>query len=324
MTNPPNAFRPSIVIRCFDEEEHIGKLLTGIFHQTIDDPEVIVVDSGSTDRTLDIAREFPVTLMEISSSEFTFGRSLNRGCAAATGDILVFISAHCYPTHDDWLEQLLAPFRDPSVQLVYGKQRGNERTKFSEHRVFEQWFPDTPDYDQKHSFANNANCAIRRQRWLKCPYDEDLPGLEDLAWSKQVLEEGGGIVYRAAASIVHVHEEAPLRLLNRYRREGIAFKQIFESETFSLFDFARLLTSGILGDVKTALRDGVFLREGIGIVVFRLMQYWGTYRGFTFHGPMETALKRQLFYPHPPRPEGGALDPSGGKPIAYSDVKGGA
>ena len=103
----------SIVIRCYNEEEHIGRLLSGIMQQTVKDVEVVIVDSGSTDATLSIASRYPIRVVHIAPQEFSFGRSLNRGCAAATGDILVFASAHVYPLYDDWLEKLVRPFDDP-------------------------------------------------------------------------------------------------------------------------------------------------------------------------------------------------------------------
>src|SRR5438552_9492978 len=95
----------SIIIRCHNEEEHIGRLLSGILQQTIKDVEIILVDSGSTDATLSIARRYPVRILHIAPQEFSFGRSLNRGCEAAEGELLVFASAHVYPLYKDWLEK---------------------------------------------------------------------------------------------------------------------------------------------------------------------------------------------------------------------------
>src|SRR5690606_35154474 len=135
------AMRISVVIRCHNEERHIGRLLSGILAQTRE-TEIVVVDSGSTDATLAIAARYPVKLVEIASGDFSFGRALNRGCAAASGELLVFASAHVYPVYRDWLETLTAPFDAPDVALVYGKQRGDERTKYAEHRIFARWFPD--------------------------------------------------------------------------------------------------------------------------------------------------------------------------------------
>lgn len=114
----------SVVIRCFNEERHIGKLLAGIMHQTVKDVEIIVVDSGSTDSTCDIVECFPTSLIHIEPSEFSFGRALNIGCAAVTAPIIVIASGHVYPVYHTWLEHILKAFTDPEVALVYGKQRG--------------------------------------------------------------------------------------------------------------------------------------------------------------------------------------------------------
>lgn len=292
---PPTA---SIIIRCFNEEKHIRRLLTGIEHQSVES-KVILVDSGSTDRTIQIAESFPVKLVHIEPDQFSFGRALNRGGAEASGDVLVFISAHCYPTYDDWLAHLLEPFDDPAVVLAYGKQRGNHVTKFSEHQVFAQWFPDVPDPDQKHPFCNNANCAVRRTAWLDRAYDEEITGLEDIEWATWALEVGHRLVYAPAAEIVHVHEESPGRIYNRYRREAIAFRQIFPHEGFGFRDFARLLWGSIRSDLRKAREQGRWGRA-LEIVMFRLMQYGGTLGGFEQHGPVTSELKRKLYFPHTP------------------------
>jgi len=152
----------SIIIRAHNEEAHIRRLLTGIAAQGLKPYEVILVDSGSTDRTADIAWSLGAAVVTINKKEFTFGRALNRGCAAASGDILVFPSAHVYPVYDNWLETLVEPFKDQRVVLSYGRQIGNEITKFSEHQIFARWFPNKSVCPQKSYFCNNANCAVRR------------------------------------------------------------------------------------------------------------------------------------------------------------------
>src|SRR3972149_9388747 len=66
--------RCSIVVRAFNEEQHIGKLLTGISQQSLKELEVIVVDSGSTDATVAIASHYPTPLLSIAPEAFTFSR----------------------------------------------------------------------------------------------------------------------------------------------------------------------------------------------------------------------------------------------------------
>jgi glycosyltransferase involved in cell wall biosynthesis len=287
----------SIIIRCYNEEQHIGRLLIGIMQQTYQDFEIILVDSGSTDATLAIASRYPVKVISITPEEFSFGRSLNLGCEAAQGEYFVIVSAHVYPVHRDWLEQLLKPFHLPQVALVYGKQRGNEVTKYSEHQIFSKWFPDKSNHHQKHPFCNNANAAIRRSLWHNYPYNEQLTGLEDLAWSKQIIDQGYCIAYSAESEIIHVHDESYKRIYNRYLREAIAFKRIFTQERFNLVDFLRLSIANILADYYHALHDQLLLKNLVSIPLFRLMQFWGTYQGFRHHGLVLRQLRNTFYYP---------------------------
>lgn len=122
----------SVVIRAYDEEKYIGRLLEGIRQQTIKDVEIILVDSGSTDGTVSVAESFGARIVRILSAEFTFGRSLNLGIRAATRELIVIASAHVYPVYPDWLESLLHPFENENVALTYGKQRAPISAKFSE------------------------------------------------------------------------------------------------------------------------------------------------------------------------------------------------
>jgi len=85
-----------VIIRCFNEEQHIGRLLSGILQQTVQDTEIIVVDSGSTDATLSIVVRYPVRTVSVRPEEFSFGRSLNAGCRAAEGEFIIIASAHVY------------------------------------------------------------------------------------------------------------------------------------------------------------------------------------------------------------------------------------
>ncbi len=116
----------SIVIRACNEEKHIGQLLEGIASQSLPDHEIILVDSGSTDGTLEIASRYPVRVVHILPQDFTFGHSLNQGVLESHGEFIVIASAHVYPVYPDWLESLLAPFADPQVALTYGKQRAEQ------------------------------------------------------------------------------------------------------------------------------------------------------------------------------------------------------
>ena len=287
----------SIVIRAYNEEKHIARLLTGILEQTVKDVQIILVDSGSQDDTVAIASRFPVDIVHIQPQDFTFGRSLNLGIAATKAERVVLASAHVYPVYPDWLEKLLEPFADPQIGLSYGKQRGSETSKYSEHQVFRSWFPDQSVARQEHPFCNNANAAIRRSLWQQHPYDELLTGLEDLAWARWLLTQGQSLAYAAEAEIIHVHNETWRGIYNRYRRESMAFKQIYPHETFHFTDFIRLWFSNVWSDWRAASGEHVLGKEWTNIMRFRAMQFWGTYQGYRRSGPLTWKLKQTFYYP---------------------------
>jgi glycosyltransferase involved in cell wall biosynthesis len=289
--------RVSIIIRAYNEEAHIARLLLGINAQTQQPYEVIVVDSGSTDDTIVIAKRFGAKVVHISKDEFTFGRALNRGCAEASGDIFVFPSAHVFPVFDTWLETLIAPFRDERVILAYGRQIPGDRNKFSERQIFAHWFPAHSVCPQKTYFCNNANCAIRASAWRNLPYDETLTGLEDLAWAKIAQARGGWIAYVADAEIVHVHDESWEQVQNRYRREAIAMHNIDPRIRFTRLDFITLLARNILSDFRAALHEHRFFFEAASILKFRYSQLLGTYIGYHGSTEMSAHLRQRFFYP---------------------------
>ena len=288
----------SLVIRCYNEEQHIGRLLTGVAEQTVEDVEILVVDSGSTDATLSIASRFPVKIFSIKPDDFSFGKSLNIGCRAATKEFVVMASAHVYPLYKDWLKKLLEPFKDHEVALVYGKQRGNRTTKYSEQQIFKKWFPDSSVNNQDHPFCNNANAVIRKSVWNEIPYNEKLTGLEDLDWAKRVIDSGKRIIYCAEAEVIHVHNETLKNIYNRYRREAIAFKRIYPHEGFNLWHFMRLFCANVLTDCYHAKRDRQLLKNLFSIPSFRCMHFWGTYMGYRQHGVVPRKLWNRFYYPN--------------------------
>ncbi len=292
----------SFVIRAYNEEKYIGRLLEGIQRQTIKDVEILLVDSGSTDATVSIAESFAARIVRIPSDEFTFGRSLNLGIQAATREFVVIASAHVYPVYPDWLESLLHPFEDKNVALTYGKQRGPDSAKFSEQQIYHHWYPDVSQLHQATAFCNNANAAIRRKLWQQNPYDETLTGLEDLAWGKWAKEQGYDIAYVAEAEIIHVHNETPMGIFNRYRREALAFKKIYPEAHFSYYDFLRLTTMNILSDLWHAASQHVLWKNISSIVQFRYMQFHGTLMGHRETSLLTPQLRETFYYARARKP----------------------
>ena len=145
--------------------------------------------------------------------------------------------------------------------------------------------------------------------WQKNPYDETLTGLEDLAWAKGLQSQGGGIAYIAEAEIIHIHNETPGGVRNRYRREAMAFKQIYPEAHFNIYDFFRMTVSNIFNDSVHAARERVLLKAFSEICWFRFNQFWGTYQGYRQSAEWTWNLRQTFYYPRgmesnePPRRE---------------------
>lgn len=304
----------SVVIRCLNEEAHIARLLSGLAQQTIGPAETIIVDSGSTDATLDIASRYPnVRILRISQADFSFGRSLNLGCSAATGTHIVIASAHVYPLRSDWIAQLTTPLLESDVAITYGAQRGDERTKFSEHQIFASWFPADGGGRQNHPFCNNANSAINRDLWRSMPFDEGLTGLEDLEWAHRAQEGGYAVYYCPDASVAHIHEESWSQIRNRYRREAIAYRSIYPTETMGLGRSIALAAVNSATDILKAIKGHRPINDLPDIVGFRTSQFAGTFQGYHHKGPVSAELRRRFYFPsrtYHEAPAGSQPDPA--------------
>jgi rhamnosyltransferase len=309
--------RVSAVIRAYNEAAHIGRLLEGLRQQTLTPDEIIVVDSGSTDETVAIARAAGCSIVHIAKSEFSFGRALNRGCAAASGDILLFASAHVYPVYNTYLEHIVGAFTRDGVAIAYGRQVGDERTKFSESRVMLKWFPNQNIWDQGHPFSNNANAAVLKSVWEESPYDESLTGLEDLDFAQKALARGHKVSYVADAPVVHVHEESWNIIRNRYRREAMAYSRIVDGSKMSLQGAVGLALSNIAGDYKDALKARRIRGNVVGIPLFRTAQFIGAWEGFRAPDDVSNQLLQRFYYPSESPSAQTAPEP--GRRIQYSE-----
>lgn len=289
----------SIVIRTLNEGRYLNDLLTMIARQSTDalDYEVVVVDSGSIDGTLDIAQRHGARITTITKQEFSFGRSLNRGCDFARGDILVFISGHCVPVDETWLQGLCQPIIDGVVSYTYGRQVGDDDSNFSERRIFAKYFPELSEVPQVGYFCNNANSAISSAAWERYRFDEDLTGLEDMALAKVLVETGYKIGYVAEAPVFHHHNETWAAVRRRFEREALALQRIMPEVHLSRLDVARYIVLSVVLDWKSVARHGKILSSLWPILRYRVAQYRGSYAGNNDHRKISQSRKDKFFYP---------------------------
>lgn len=291
--------RASIVIRTLNEVRYLDDLMVMIARQKTDgiDIETVLIDSGSTDGTLEVAQAHGCRITHIDKSEFSFGRSLNRGCAFSSGDILVFVSGHCVPLDERWLESLCRPIIDGRVAYTYGRQIGDDDSNYSERRIFAKYFPATSAIPQEGFFCNNANSALSRAVWEANPFDEDLTGLEDMDLAKRLVAQQMQIGYVAEAGVFHHHQESWAQVRRRFEREALALRQIMPEVHLSRLDVLRYVASSVLGDWRAAARNGITSTSRADMWRYRLNQFMGSFKGNHEHRKLSRTAKERFFYP---------------------------
>jgi len=195
----------SVIIRSKNEEEWIEQCLSAVSRQDIVDHEIILVDNESTDKTLDIAKQFDCKIINISKKDFSYGKALNLGIEKSKGDFLALLSAHCIPATTNWLLKLRMNFHDEQVAGVYGKQEPIESTHPLDKRDLWNTFGLERKEQTLDPFFHNANSMIRRSVWKNIPFDEKVSGVEDRIWAKAILAEGHKIIYDPGANVYHPH-----------------------------------------------------------------------------------------------------------------------
>ncbi|MDD2730704.1 MAG: glycosyltransferase family A protein [Candidatus Portnoybacteria bacterium] len=112
----------AIIIRTKNEQKYLGAVLEALSSQTYKDFEIIIVDSGSTDRTLEIAKKYPAKIFTIPPRNFSYPYALNYGIErSSAAKYIVIISAHSIPISNTWLADGLENFyRYEKIMGIYG------------------------------------------------------------------------------------------------------------------------------------------------------------------------------------------------------------
>lgn len=287
----------TVLIRAFNEERWLPEVFAALAMQDYRDFEVLLVDSGSVDRTREIAAANGARIVKLRTEDFTFGHSLNVGMGASQGSLIAILSAHAIPAGRCWLDKLVAPLRQQDVAMVYGGQRGHAISKFSEIQDFRRVFPDEVfPLDPENPFANNANSAVRKDLWEAHPFDEGLPGLEDIEWAKYWVARERQVVYVPEARIIHVHAETWPQVRRRYYREGMAARWVGIKILRSIPGEVLREIRWALVDLWLAARAGRFFSLAAEILRFRWEKTVGTVGGIVDSKGMSNPARRaELF-----------------------------
>jgi rhamnosyltransferase len=221
----------SIVIRTLNAAATLPRVLDAL-KRTADD-ELIVVDSGSDDGTVEIADQRAARIVPMRREEFTYGRGLNVGFAAARHEWVLSLSSHTVPLAPDFLDRYrtAAARFGPEVSAAVGPIIGEFDNALSGGITYFE----SDDLRRGFGFgAGNPNCLYRRSAWARRPFDETIGGGEDLQWYLDALRAGETIAAIHAAQVRYISRRSMKAFYTKGRVDYRAASRLIEPHRPSL------------------------------------------------------------------------------------------
>lgn len=254
----------SIILLTKNGGDLFPEVLCKLFQcEGIEAAEVLMIDSGSTDSTIECAQQYPqISLVEINSGEFGHGKTRNLGASLTRGYFIIFLVQDATPIDSHFLIRLTAPLTRAGVAAVYGRQLPRASANPIEQFFLQTTYPDLPQtrsYDPGNRptissiFFSNVCSAINRQVWEKIPFDESLIMSEDQQWAKEVLLAGFSIAYEPAAAVLHSHNYGLKQVLQRNFDSGCSLRGVVGD---SLSQMVAYELNHLRAGIKHLVREG--------------------------------------------------------------------
>lgn len=259
----------TIIIRTKNEEKSLANVLDSVMSQSFDKIfDIIIIDSGSTDKTIEIANKYDLNIYTIPSEEFNFGTTISLGIELSNSDYCIFLSGHSVPANKIWLKKLTQNLTD-KVVASYSKQTYKDDAFFIEKRALDSTFSNNgkiqkwnenyksySDYKKDISFSNASSC-IKKEIALKFPFS-DLVASEDREWALRILKEGYEISYENESIVYHYHNEP---IDKYYKRIYINSKALysFTNVKINFYHLIPLIIVTIFKDIKYMKKNEIKL-----------------------------------------------------------------
>jgi len=241
--------RISVVIPVLDSGATLGRCLDALGRQDYpgDRVERLVVDNGSNDDSLAIARAHPVATVFEESRRGSYA-ARNRGLAASDGDIVAFLDPDCEPA-PGWLARIARDFRDPGVWLVCGRRRAIEGSPLLESLMDYEVVKDERVLggdDPGALYGFTCNMAVRREVFDRLGGFAELPRGADTLFVRAVASEWGGRAVRfdPEMEVVNLELDGPVAywrkvfLYGMHRRRNnaiLASRPLANAERLAIF-----------------------------------------------------------------------------------------
>lgn len=271
--SPPSI---AVLMRTKNAESILPQTLKALFSQHHVSFDLHVVDSSSTDRTLDMAKFYPCQIEMIEAKEYFPGKVLNAAIKKIQADIIVFLNSDTVLLDSQSLFQLLKEFENPEVQAAFGRQLPRPDAETWVRRDYQASFPDT-NIAPSWMHLSLSFSAMRKSIWEKRPFYESAWGSEDNEWGYWAKSAGYQIAYVPKALVMHSHNYTLRQLYGRRFIEGEADAYIYKHS----YTLPKMLFQW----VKSLGRDVLFYihaHDWLGLPklpILRFVYFWAYFQG---------------------------------------------
>jgi glycosyltransferase involved in cell wall biosynthesis len=241
----------TVAVPVFNGARYLDEVLAAVRAQRLDrELELLVVDSGSTDGSLEIAARYDARVHHTPKDEFSHGGTRNLMMELAEGAHVAFLTQDATPAHEGWLAALLEGFAVAhDVALVFGPHEprpdASHMIKAEMERHFAVWGDGGREIDVQRlgqssdelqayrgfpgrwTFFSDVNGGVARWAWERIPY-RAVPYAEDQLLGREMIEAGLAKVYHPAARVLHSHDYPPAQFLRRYFDEFRSLREVLD------------------------------------------------------------------------------------------------
>lgn len=270
----------TVIVRTFNVEWVIDQALAALMNQKDVDLELLIVDSGSTDATLEMAGNYPHRFIKIEPGTYFPGKVLNRALSETTTELIVFINSDVVLLDPYAISKLIEPLKESAVAASYGRQIIRPEADLWVRHDYERAFSATGDQPEWMHYSLPI-AAMKKSAWQIQKFYTDAWGSEDTHWGVQIKKKGYKIAYVKDAVAMHSHNYTLKQLASRRRIEGEADVYIYPEKSVSLL---RTLLSFNLSSLR---ESWYYLRNkqitGIPFLLLNRVVYsWSFYKGFRY------------------------------------------
>lgn len=273
----------SIILRSYNEGWALRETLPALFAQDYKNWELIVIDSGSIDGSVDLIREAnPAHFVQIRHEDYNPARVMNHGMELVRSDFGIFLNADATPQGSDWLRPLVTGLQDPQVAAVFGRQIPRPDCQAVFAHDYERCFGVSRESTQWDHFFSMVSSGLRKDVWSRRGFLEKMQYSEDDEYTRWCRAEGYGIVYIPESVVMHSHNYTLQQAYKRSFGEAKALAAVWNG-TAAQINFPKTV---LLGWTNDARRDLLFcsrkkcLREWPHAVRIRWHQRRAKFAGF--------------------------------------------